>query len=184
MNATLDLAEIIASLLKAPGALRVDLPVLVRKKKDPANEIQSAIAQHQLCIFVLPPFPTSALQGLDLVFYDKAELRIRIIEQVKLNRLPATAYDLSDDIATALHWQPVTGIKKAMELAMAADDALSQAEALALVKDAPANAALFALQATLAQPLQIDPHPVEQVEDANTRILDVIFNATYELNPA
>jgi len=106
MSASADLQEAIEELLSAPNAMRVPVPLVKRREKDLANAIEAAAANQGLCIFVMPPLPTSALQNNPFVFFDKAELRVRIVERPAMNALPADAYDLVDDVANALHWQP------------------------------------------------------------------------------
>jgi hypothetical protein len=106
MSASADLQDAIIELLGQPGALRVNIPLVARRTKDLAREIEAAAANHGLCIWVMPPLPTSALQGNPFVFFDKAEIRIRVVEQPAMNDTGADAYDLIDDIANALQWQP------------------------------------------------------------------------------
>lgn len=106
MSASADLQDAIIELLGQPGALRVNVPVVSRRTKELDKEIEAAAANKGLCIYVMPPLPTSALQGNPFVFFDKAEIRVRIVEQPALNETGADAYDLVDDVANALHWQP------------------------------------------------------------------------------
>jgi len=106
MSASSDLQTAIVELLGQPGALRVTVPLVARRTKELAADIEAAAANQGLCIFVMPPLPTSALQGNPFVFFDKAEVRVRIVEQPAMNQTGADAYDLVDDVASALHWQP------------------------------------------------------------------------------
>ena len=103
--------------------------------------------QASLCVYVMPPLPTRAMQGVPFVFFEAAEIRVRVIEQPQTNATGADAYDLVDDIAAALHWQPREEGTQ--------------------------------LGAILAHPLQLATRPTAMVEDPNTRIIDVIFEATY-----
>ncbi len=182
MSASLDLAKIVEQILSEPGALRVAVPILCRRKGEPANDIEAAVNAHQLCIYIMQPFPTEAMQGVPFLFYKKSELRIRISEQVQLNSLTANAYDLADDVALALHWQPLAGIDLAVNAAMAADNSLDQPAALAMVKVNPVFSGLFALMDMLAHPLQICSRPQEETADPELRYIDVLFEATYQLN--
>src|SRR5260221_13135167 len=106
MSASADLQDAIIELLGQPGALRVNVPVVSQRTKELSKEIEAAAANKGLCIYVMPPLPTSALQGNPFVFFDKAEIRVRIVEQPAMNETGADAYDLVDDVANALHWQP------------------------------------------------------------------------------
>lgn len=133
------------ALLEAAGALRVQVPVLCRRENETSSDIDAAIAQQTLCVLLMPPFPTRAMQGVPFVFYEGAELRARIVEQPKLNSTGADAYDLADDVALALHWTNPGGV--------------------------------------LAHPLELAHQPFKVVEDSGTRIIEVIFNAQFQINP-
>jgi len=152
MSASSDLQAAIVELLSQPGALRVAVPLVARRTKELAGEIEAAAANKGLCVFVMPPLPTSALQGNPFVFFDKAEIRVRIVEQPAMNQTGADAYDLVDDVANALHWQPRS------------EDA--------------------ALGAILAHPLQLASRPCEMIDDPQARIIEVVFEAIYGLQPA
>jgi hypothetical protein len=106
MSASADLQSAVAELLAQPGALRVNVPIVSRRTLEIGAEVEAAAADKGLCLYVMPPLPTSALQGNPFVFFDKAELRVRIVEQPAMNQTGADAYDLVDDVANALHWQP------------------------------------------------------------------------------
>ena len=153
MSASADLQTAITALLGASGALRVAVPLVARRTKELGAEIEAAAANQGLCIYVMPPLPTGAEQEQPSVFFNRAEIRVRIIEQPALNSTGADAYDLLDDVAVALHWRPNGA------------------------GDAPA------LGAILAHPLQLAARPVEMVEDPKFRIIDVIFEAVYGLLP-
>lgn len=157
-------------------------PIVKRREKNLANEIVAASEKKGIAIFVMPPLPTQALQGVPFFFVEKAELRISIIETVPINRSGKDAWDVMDDVATALQWQPRRGLEEAVAARMVEascdeDTAISQLQAEANF------APLFALNAVLAHPLQLAPRPAEKVEDPNLRIIDVLLNATYQLNP-
>lgn len=156
MSASSDLQSAICDLLRAPNALRVNVPVLDRFPGNQENDVLAATdKQTGLCIYVMPLVEqqASSMQGGDVIFFDAAELRVRILEQPRVNPSGVTAFDLKDDIIAALHWQP----------------------------KAPGTA----LGAILAHPLQLARKPVELIEGIleeskqTLRILDVLFTATY-----
>ncbi len=60
MSASADLQDAIIELLGQAGALRVNVPVIARRTKELAREIEAAAANHGLCVWVMPPLPTSA----------------------------------------------------------------------------------------------------------------------------
>ncbi len=183
MSASSDLQTAIVNLLSQPNALRVSVPIVARRPKDLASDIEAASASNGLCIWTMPPLPTSAMQGVQIVFFDKSEVRVRIVEQPAMNSLTADAYDLIDDVATALHWQPERGINAAVQ-AVIQSQGVTTDEALSIVQADPANAALCELGAILSHPLELAVRPTEMAEDQRFRIIDVIFNAVYELNPS
>jgi hypothetical protein len=107
MSASADIQSAIAALLEAPGALPVAAPVLKRREKEMASDLDAGAAvTNGLCIFVMPPVPTSAVQGVSFVFFDGYEVRVRIIELPQMNTTGADTYELIDAVALALHWQP------------------------------------------------------------------------------
>lgn len=141
MNASSLLQRIIAAYLASPDKLRVVVPIVQRRHKEIGAEIEAAVSSKGLCLHVMPPLPTQAMQNVPFVFYQRAEVRVRIIEIPAMNGTGADAYDLVDDIAVALHWHEFPEL--------------------------------------LAHPLQLATRPSEMVEDPRTRIIDVIFEATY-----
>jgi hypothetical protein len=180
MSHSIDISAIAEGILQAPGVLSADVPVMIRRKGERANDILAALAKKEICVYVLPVFPLSALQGSPTLFYDKAELRIRIQEQPKLNRTSVDAYDLVDEVANALHWQPVRAIDAAVAALMVREEC-DQATAFAAVLADPAFAPLFAMGALLSHPIQIAARPCEPIEDDQFRIIDVVFTATFQL---
>jgi hypothetical protein len=107
MNA---LQEAIAKSLEAPGALPVAVPVVRWRRKDAESDMEASLAaQSGICVFVLPPVPTSAMQGSPVVFFDEMEVRVQIVEMPEMNRGGAVdLYDMISHVALALHWQPKT----------------------------------------------------------------------------
>jgi len=163
MSASSDIQGKVATLLAAEGALPVrgfivpvpkdqsapepGLPIIKRRDKELVSEIEMAANQFGICLHVMPPLPTHFLQGNPFVFYDHAEIRVRILEFTQLNASGVDGYELLDAIGLALHWQTT-------------------------------------LDGMLAHPLQLAARPQEMVEDKEKRIIDVVFDAQYQINPA
>lgn len=145
MSASQDLQLACADLLKVGIIGTSKLPLLARRQKEIVSDIEAAVASFGICIYVMPPFPTRAMQGVPFVFFEGAELRVRILEYPDLNTSGADGYELIDAVAIALHWMNPGGI--------------------------------------LAHPLELASRPVEMVEDKEKRVIDIIFNATFQLNP-
>lgn len=166
MSASADLQSAIAALLEAPGALPVAAPVIRRREKEMASDLDAGAAvTNGLCFFVMPPVPTSAVQGVPFVFFDGYEVRVRIIELPQMNTTGADSYELIDAVALALHWQPKNQ-----------DTAAAQK-----------------LAQMLAHPLQLARRPVEMIEGTASakdmpydgkflRIADVVFHAVLQIN--
>jgi hypothetical protein len=111
MSTSSDLQSFTAVLLEAPRAMPVPgIPVVRRREKEPINEIEAAIARASLCLYVMPPLPIRALQGAPFLFFDRYEVRVRIIENPASNEFPVDAYELVDYVALALHWSNPGGI--------------------------------------------------------------------------
>lgn len=106
MSTASTLQAAIAEVLGTAGALRVAAPIVARKQKNLASEIAAATANHGLCVYVMQPLPTRAMGDMPFVVFEGAEVRVRIIEKPSVNGSGASAYDLFDDAAIALHWQP------------------------------------------------------------------------------
>jgi len=157
MNTSTALQKCIAEMLEAPDVLPVSAPVVRRKEKDVENDMEAGLAvQSGLCIFAMPPIPTSALQDVPFVFFDGYELRVRIIEMPTMNGSGADAYQLIDAISLALHWKN-PGDMLSYPLALAR----RPVEMVEGVADAPG----------------FEHH------GKFLRIVDVIFNAVLDLNP-
>jgi hypothetical protein len=90
------------------GALSVAVPVLPCRRRDMRSNMEVTLAVQQgLCVVVPMPVPTHALQGAPMVFFDGCEARVQIIELPEVNREGAVdLYDLIEEVALALHWQP------------------------------------------------------------------------------
>lgn len=193
MSASADLQSIIAALLEAPGALPVSAPVIKRREKEMASDLDAGHAVTTgLCFFAMPPVPTSALQGVSFVFFDGYEVRVRIIELPQMNTTGADTYGLIDAVSLALHWQPHRGITEAVAARMEVAEE-DKATATAWVEEQPQFAPLIALAAILAHPLQLARRPVEMIEGTASaagmpydgkflRIADVVFNAVLQIN--
>ncbi|EDY16682.1 hypothetical protein CfE428DRAFT_5795 [Chthoniobacter flavus Ellin428] len=151
----------LAIFLKRSG-LRVNVEILDRITGDQQNDILAgADKQEGLCVFVMPVMEqdASSMQGGDVLFFDAAEVRVRIIEQPRANPIGATAFDLKDDIISALHWSGVPG-------------------------DGSALAAILAHPLQLApRPLDFIEGIIEESKQV-VRILDVLFTATYGALPS
>ena len=157
MNSSTDLQEAIAALLEASGALPSSASVVRRKEKDVTNDMAASEAvQNGLCVFAMPPLPTSALEGVPFVFFDGYEIRVRIIELPSMNSTGMDAYALIDAIALALHWKNPGGLL--------AQPLMLARRPVEMVEGA-ASAPGFAHDGQFL------------------RIVDVIFNAVLQINP-
>ena len=181
MSAATDLQTAVAGCLRRPGSLRVPAEILCRRPHELASEVAAAAAGAGLTLEVQPVLPLRALQGVPFVFFEAAEVRVRILETTALNETGADAYDLLDDVANALQGQPQRGLQAALEARMASGE--NAEAALAWAEAEPALAPLVALSRVLAQPLELAQRPVEPREDPARRILDVLFTATFGFSP-
>lgn len=146
MSAASDIQAAVMALLGQPDALRVPVPLVAQRPKDLTTEILNAAALgNGLCAYVYPVLPARVQEDTPFVFVDEGEVRVRILERPGLTKGGPNAFQLADDIANFLHWQP--------------------------------KAAGSALDALLAHPLQIQR--IQAVSDQETRLVDVVFNATY-----
>lgn len=108
MSASADLQNHCVRLLTP--ALPPEVRVLHRRPKEPANDFEVALADQTICVYILPPFALSALQGSPALFFDKYEVRCRVLEQPALNDTGLDAWDVAERIALTLHWQMIPGM--------------------------------------------------------------------------
>jgi hypothetical protein len=116
MSASSDLQAAIDVLLKAPRTIAGDgstlpepiepvaCPVLMRRPKELESDIQEAILKQTLGIYIQPPLPTRAMQGVPYLFFEGYEVRIRVVEQPKLNDTGSDGYETAEKVALLLHW--------------------------------------------------------------------------------
>jgi hypothetical protein len=102
MSASADIQEAIAPLIEA--GLSVPIPVLRLRPKEIISDIEMAIASHGICIQILPPLPTKFMQGNSFIFFEGAEIRVRVWEYPQLNNTNLDGYEAVDEICLALHW--------------------------------------------------------------------------------
>lgn len=125
MSVSSDFQDQVQAILVTPGALRVAAPVLKRKSKGPIakrtadlkEDIESAVNNHGLCLWILPPVGLRAEGDADSVFLSHVELRVRIGEEPALNGFEADIFDLMEDIMVALHYQTFAGHADYLKLA-------------------------------------------------------------------
>ena len=96
--------------------LRVDVPIVKRRKKDLASDIEATAAKKGLGILIMPPLPTRISEGLDFIFVECAEARVQILETPSLNAYGADAYDLLEDVMACLHWQQFAGLQVPLQV--------------------------------------------------------------------
>jgi hypothetical protein len=81
------------------------VPIVARMTKEKSNDVEAAMAQKTgLCLFVMPMLPRGVARGVPFLFFERAEVRIRIIEMPAMNGTGVDAYDLAEDVMGAIHW--------------------------------------------------------------------------------
>lgn len=86
------------------GAEFDGIPIVGRREKDIANDIQAAVAKLGICIYVFPGLPITVK---DVVgpYCDRYEQRMRVIEDVTLNTTKPDAYELTEYVIRRMHNQ-------------------------------------------------------------------------------
>lgn len=106
MSTSADIQTALAALLLAPGALRVEVPVVARREKEIGAEVEASWARsHGLCCYVMPAMPERADELAATVFFPESDVRVRIIEEPARNTSGTDAWQLTEDVANALHWR-------------------------------------------------------------------------------
>lgn len=145
MSRFTELQSAVREMIQASPGIPAGVQVIARVEKDLVNDIQSALAKLGLCIYVLPTLPLRAMRTeTGLIFFESAEVRVRIIENPTLNKTGFDAWDVCEAVATTLQGS---------------------------------NPGDF-----LACPLGLASTPVDLVEDPDTRVMDLIFDAAFQLN--
>lgn len=108
MSISAQLQQLLTARLGEAGVLRVPAPVIARREKEIGAEIEAAAARQQgLCVWVMPALPESAIDDFPFVFFNRSEVRVRIIEQRAVNSFGVDACQLAEDVAEGLHWRGV-----------------------------------------------------------------------------
>lgn len=168
MSASLDLQTGIASLLALPGLLpNAGIPVQARRPKDVASELDTTAAlMHGLAVFVQPGLLAECVTEGVLTPAVRYECAIEIVEIPRMNAFaaPADIYNTSEAVALGLHWQPTRRIQELIAALMAANENMTEPEALTALQADPAHAQLFALARMLAHPLYLSRRITETQE--------------------
>lgn len=106
MSASRDIRDAVAQLLEE--RLKYDVKV-VRKDdsgidKNFETMIEEALEQFKICVFVLPPLPKRFMQGNPFIFFESAQIRVRVVEFPLLHCADFDGYDVVEAIALALNW--------------------------------------------------------------------------------
>jgi hypothetical protein len=101
-----DLQTRVTARLSSAESLR-SLPILARQPRQTANDIEAAIAQLKLGVFVFPPLIGKVEPNMRSLYANEVEVRVAIFENPILNDSPLSAYDLVERILVLLHqWDP------------------------------------------------------------------------------
>jgi hypothetical protein len=96
------LQEDVAALVKDSVRLPAGIDVITREKGEILNDLEARISKLSLGVFVMPVLPKAPLAGAPFVFFSAAEVRVRVIENRKLNASGHDAYDLAEMVTVAL----------------------------------------------------------------------------------
>lgn len=93
----------IAALLRAAPDFPAGLTVIERAKGNLENDIAAALSTLGLAIWVMPILPRRAMQGVPFIFFEEAEVRLRLFEQPTLNATGIDIYGLIERASRTLH---------------------------------------------------------------------------------
>ncbi len=96
--------DAVAAQLRAWDGIPQEVEVFARKERDLSDDIDTALSQIGICLYVMPPLPLSAEYGTEFIFFSEAELRVRVMEVPLDNETDLDAYDAVEEIARCLHW--------------------------------------------------------------------------------
>lgn len=111
MSRLLDIQTALCAALKAHTGFPAQLAIIARREKEVENDIDAALAKQGICIYVMMPMPKRATRTQnDIVFFESAECRIRVIEQPKLNTSDFDGWDALEQVIIALQGINPAGI--------------------------------------------------------------------------
>lgn len=103
MSQFLEVQTAVAAALREWRGFPAQLEILARREKEAASDIDAALGKFGICLYVMPPLPRSAVRTAnDIVFFGSMELRVRVIEQPKLNVTETDAWDMMEQVILAL----------------------------------------------------------------------------------
>lgn len=103
MTTTSDIPNAILGLLKADNGLPSQLEIIERKEKDIDNDIDAALGRLNAVVFILPVKPLRITEGADFIFFESAEVRLRMIINPTTTDLAMESSELSAKLRLALH---------------------------------------------------------------------------------
>jgi len=93
--------EDIKALLEASGLLP-SLPVIVRERGQILNDLEAILLGLAIGVYILPVLPSAPVEGAPFLFFQRAEVRVRIVENRKLNSTDVDAYQVAEAVCLAL----------------------------------------------------------------------------------
>jgi len=86
------------------------VPVLVRRRGEILNDLEARINSLAICIFVMPVLPVSPLAGATFLFFERAEVRVRVCENRKINSTGVDVYEVVEGVCLALQGSNPGGV--------------------------------------------------------------------------
>lgn len=102
MTLTKEIQDAVVGAL-APLAGLAGVPLIGRRRGIITNDIEAAVAQIGVVVFVFPPLPTEVNPEAPGPYIDRYEIRVRVMEAPALNATLPDAYELAEHILRALH---------------------------------------------------------------------------------
>ena len=95
------------------SALLPQIPVIVRERGEILNDLEARLSALGICIYIMPVLPAAPLEGAPFVFFQRAEIRVRVIENRKLNATDLDAYQIAEAVCLALQGANPSGLLSA-----------------------------------------------------------------------
>jgi len=93
--------EDVKALIEA-SPIMPQIPVIVRERGQILNDLETVLAGLAIGVYVLPILPVAPIQGAPFIFFQRAEVRVRVIENRKLNATGVDAYQVAEAVCLAL----------------------------------------------------------------------------------
>lgn len=101
MSMLKSMPEDIKAIIEASGLLPA-FPIVVREVGEILNDLDARLSALAICAYIMPVLPGAPVEGSPTPFFQRAEIRVRAIENRKLNDTALDVYQVTEAVCLAL----------------------------------------------------------------------------------